>query len=232
MEGTWRLSALRRRELWPPLSPRRSPERERERERTVSGRSAGPSVRPGWRVTCLIASRGRYSISPRFLKLPARQDVDNTPAVYSRSSSWKNFSKHLITFPHSTPWKSRPSRDVTFHQALQHAGVEALRDPGAGRVHTGIRVDFDQPNGQILGDHEVGAVKFEAATPPLHVILRRQHHHDDGLRHLRVNEIVIRLALVAYRSEKTRAVGGALNCLSCLFLEIRTTRFSACLANE
>lgn len=110
--------------------------------------------------------------------------------------------RHRKNFPLNAaldnfPIPSRP-RALTFHQALQHAGVEALRDPGAGRVHARIGVDLDQPDRQILGDHKIGAVELKAATPPLHVILRRQHHHDDRLCHLRVNQIVIRLALVTH----------------------------------
>lgn len=96
-------------------------------------------------------------------------------------------------------------------------------------MHTRISVDLDQPDRQILADHEIGAVELEAATPALHVILRRQHHHDDGLRHPRVNQIMIRLALVAYRSGKARTVGETRRFVYSDILEIRTTRFSASL---
>lgn len=74
-------------------------------------------------------------------------------------------------------------------------------------MHTRVGVDLDQPDRHVLGQHEISAVKLEAATTPLHVILRREHRQNYGLRHFRINPIVIRFALVPDRSEeKTMAI--------------------------
>jgi len=54
-------------------------------------------------------------------------------------------------------------------------------------MHTRIGIDLDQPDRHVLGQYEISAVQFEAATAPLHVILRGQHHQNNGLCHFRVN---------------------------------------------
>lgn len=142
---------------------------------------------------------------PAISEARARRGVNSTRIVrfYYRSSTCPfvilvseelSFERYSITF--SSIFL------LTFHQALQYVGVKASCQSGAGRMHTRIGIDLDQPDRHIFGQHEIGTVQFEAATAPLHVILRRQHHQNDGLRHFRVNQIVVRFAFMAYWSKK------------------------------
>lgn len=108
-------------------------------------------------------------------------------------------TQYLIIF-------SYPFSPLTFHQTLQYVGVKASCYTRAGRMHTGISINLDQPDRHIFGHHKIGAVQFEAATAPFHVILRCQHHQDNGLLHFWVNQIVIRFSFMAYGSKKINAI--------------------------
>lgn len=67
---------------------------------------------------------------------------------------------------------------LTFNQALEDTGIEALGNSRAGRVHPGIRVDLDQPDGKVLHHHEISPVQLEAASPPVHLFLGGQHRQN------------------------------------------------------
>lgn len=58
---------------------------------------------------------------------------------------------------------------------MEDTGIEALGNSGAGRVHPGIRVDLDQPDGKVLHHDEIGAIQLEAASSSVHVLLGCQH---------------------------------------------------------
>lgn len=64
-------------------------------------------------------------------------------------------------------------------------------------MHPRIGVDLDQPDAEVLGDHEVGPVQLEAAAPSVHEVLGGEHRQHYRLRHLWVDPLVVRLALVA-----------------------------------
>lgn len=63
-------------------------------------------------------------------------------------------------------------------------------------MHPRIRVDLDQPDRKILHHDEIGAVQLEATPSPVHVFLGGQHRQDYGLRHFRIDLVVVRLAAV------------------------------------
>lgn len=55
-----------------------------------------------------------------------------------------------------------------------------------------MTVDLDQPNGEILHDHEIGPVKFETVLSTIHRFLAGQQRTDQALLHSRIDQLVPR----------------------------------------
>ena len=85
---------------------------------------------------------------------------------------------------------------LTLYRILH--GLAAQPRGDARRVaHVGVAVDLDQPDGEVLHQHEVSAVELEAVLTTVHRLLAGEQRADQALLHARVDQLVPGVAVAA-----------------------------------